>query len=79
MIFDRVWYWRAWLPERKGQRCRIVAAGAMGTRGLRAGRPGRTRIARRRTSRSPAAAAEPLLATRKFGNEPQQAREKTDE
>lgn len=25
--FDRVWFWKQKLPERKGQRCRIVAAG----------------------------------------------------
>jgi hypothetical protein len=25
MTFDRVWRWRKWLPERKGQRCRVVA------------------------------------------------------
>ena len=24
------WDWRRWLPERKGQRCRVVARGAMG-------------------------------------------------
>lgn len=29
--FDRVWYWRRWLGERKGQRCRIIARGAMNT------------------------------------------------
>ena len=22
--FDHVWYWRARLPERKGQRCRVL-------------------------------------------------------
>lgn len=27
--FDRVWWWRKWLPERKGQKCRIVARGTM--------------------------------------------------
>jgi len=27
--FDRVWYWRTNLPERKGQRCRILARGTM--------------------------------------------------
>ncbi len=30
MTFPHVWYWRRWLPERKGQRCRVVARGAMG-------------------------------------------------
>jgi hypothetical protein len=29
LIFDRVWWWRKWLPERKGQNCRIVARGSM--------------------------------------------------
>ncbi len=28
-MFDRVWFWRKWLPERKGQRCRIIARGKM--------------------------------------------------
>jgi len=27
--FDRVWWWRKWLPERKGERCRILARGTM--------------------------------------------------
>lgn len=27
--FDRVWHWRVNLPERKGQRCRILARGTM--------------------------------------------------
>lgn len=27
--YDREWRWRATLPERKGQRCRIVARGSM--------------------------------------------------
>ena len=27
--FDRVWWWRANLPERKGQRCRVLARGTM--------------------------------------------------
>lgn len=26
---DRIWYWRATLPERKGQRCRLVNRGTM--------------------------------------------------
>jgi len=25
--YDRVWYWRKWLPDRKGQPCRIVVRG----------------------------------------------------
>lgn len=29
ITFDRVWWWRVNLPERKGQRCRIVARGTM--------------------------------------------------
>lgn len=29
MDFDHVWFWRTNLPERKGQRCRIVARGRM--------------------------------------------------
>lgn len=29
--FDHIWYWRSRLPERKGQRCRVVARGAMNT------------------------------------------------
>lgn len=27
--FDHVWYWRALLPERKGQPCRVIARGAL--------------------------------------------------
>lgn len=27
--FDHVWFWRARLPERKGQRCRVLARGKM--------------------------------------------------
>ena len=27
--FDHVWFWRSRLPERKGQRCRVLARGAM--------------------------------------------------
>lgn len=27
--FDRIWYWRSTLPDRKGQRCRIIARGTM--------------------------------------------------
>ena len=27
VVFDRVWFWKQKLPERRGQLCRIVAAG----------------------------------------------------
>jgi len=27
--FDRIWHWRKWLGDRRGQRCRIVARGAL--------------------------------------------------
>ncbi len=27
--FPHVWFWRARLPERKGQRCRVLARGKM--------------------------------------------------
>jgi len=27
-LFDHVWFWRSRLPERKGERCRVVARGA---------------------------------------------------
>ena len=27
--FDHVWFWRSRLPARKGQRCRVLARGAM--------------------------------------------------
>ena len=27
--FDHVWYWRVRLPDRKGQRCRVIARGAL--------------------------------------------------
>lgn len=27
--FDRVWFWKSRLPERKGQACRIIARGTM--------------------------------------------------
>ena len=27
--FPFIWYWRARLPERKGQRCRVLARGRM--------------------------------------------------
>jgi hypothetical protein len=29
LLFDHVWFWRARLPERKGQHCRVLARGAM--------------------------------------------------
>jgi hypothetical protein len=29
LTFDRVWRWRVNLPERHGQRCRIIARGTM--------------------------------------------------
>ena len=29
--FDHVWWWRARLPDRKGQRCRVLARGAKNT------------------------------------------------
>ncbi|CAN5842143.1 hypothetical protein BH23GEM7_BH23GEM7_07690 [soil metagenome] len=29
--FDHVWYWRSHLPERKGERCRVLARGRMNT------------------------------------------------
>lgn len=28
-VYDSIWYWRTRLPKRKGQRCRVVARGAM--------------------------------------------------
>ena len=27
MTYDHVWYWRSRLPERKGQRCRVLVRG----------------------------------------------------
>ncbi len=27
--YSHVWYWRAKLPERKGQPCRVIARGSM--------------------------------------------------
>lgn len=33
-VYDHVWYWRARLPERKGQRCRVWARGAMNSIGV---------------------------------------------
>lgn len=29
MTYDRVWYWRARLPERKGQRRRVLVRGGI--------------------------------------------------
>lgn len=29
VVYSCVWYWRARLPERKGQRCRVLARGKM--------------------------------------------------
>lgn len=28
-VYDRIWFWKKWLGERRGQRCRIVAVGKM--------------------------------------------------
>lgn len=28
-MYTHTWYWRKWLPERNGQRCRIVAVGKL--------------------------------------------------
>lgn len=28
-MFDHVWHWRARLPDRKGQACRVLARGRM--------------------------------------------------
>ena len=28
-MFDRVWFWKSRLPERKGQACRVLARGKM--------------------------------------------------
>lgn len=27
--YDHIWYWRSRLPERKGQRCRVLVRGQM--------------------------------------------------
>jgi hypothetical protein len=27
--FDHVWFWRSRLPDRKGERCRVLATGAL--------------------------------------------------
>lgn len=24
IVYDHIWWWRKWLPERKGQRCRVL-------------------------------------------------------
>lgn len=29
MPYPLTWHWRKWLPERKGQRCRMLARGTM--------------------------------------------------
>lgn len=29
MPFDHEWWWRKFLPERKGQRCRVLARGKL--------------------------------------------------
>jgi hypothetical protein len=31
MKWDHVWFWRAKLPERKGQPCRVLVRGRMNT------------------------------------------------
>lgn len=28
-MWTHVWFWKKWLPERNGQRCRIVATGRL--------------------------------------------------
>jgi len=28
-MFDRVWFWKSRLPDRKGQACRVLARGKM--------------------------------------------------
>jgi len=27
--FTHIWFWKKWLPERKGQKCRILVTGTM--------------------------------------------------
>jgi len=29
MTYDHVWFWKTRLPERKGQKCRVIARGKM--------------------------------------------------
>ena len=29
VMYDRVWFWKKWLGDRKGQSCRIVTRGTM--------------------------------------------------
>lgn len=29
--FDHVWYWKKRMPDRKGQRCRVLVRGKMNT------------------------------------------------
>jgi hypothetical protein len=31
MTYDHIWRWRSRLPARKGQACRVVARGALGS------------------------------------------------
>lgn len=31
VTYDQIWYWKAKLPDRKGQRCRVLARGGMGS------------------------------------------------
>jgi hypothetical protein len=31
MNYDQIWYWRSRLPERKGQRCRVLVRGKRNT------------------------------------------------
>jgi hypothetical protein len=31
VTYDHVWYWRAKLRDRKGQACRVVARGGLGS------------------------------------------------
>lgn len=28
-VWSHVWHWRKWLPDRKGQPCRLLATGAL--------------------------------------------------
>jgi hypothetical protein len=30
-VYDRVWWWRTRLPERKGEPCRVLVRGRMGS------------------------------------------------
>jgi len=31
VLFDHIWFWRRVLPERKGQRCRVLVRGKLNT------------------------------------------------